>query len=249
MSQTIPKWNEERTAALQSMVNGMDVVPNDVVIAAAEALETTTRSIASKLRKMNFNVESSVSVKGKSFTAEEEEEITSFLNANPATYTYAEVAANVCNGEFSAKKIQGKILSMELTNLVKATPKVETPKVYSGAEEAKITALVMSGAFIEDIAEAVGHSVPSVRGKILSISRTNPEITIPKQREYKAKDSVDPIAALGDAVATMSVEDIAKAINKTERGVKTMLTYRSLSCKDYNGTKKAEKIAENKTAV
>ena len=244
MSQTIPKWTDERTAQLEGLVAGMTLVTVEVVTQAAEALSTSTRSISSKLRKMDYEVESTAAATGKTYTAEQEAEITEFLEANPNTYTYAEVAANVLGGSKTAKQIQGKVLSMELTSLVKPTPKVERAKTYTDDEEAKLLGLVNDGGFIEDIAEAMGKSVQSIRGKILSMSRTNEDITIPKQKNYKTKESVDPIEALGD-VSEMTVADIASAIDKTERGVKTMLTHRGVTCKNYDGARKAEKIAES----
>ena len=166
------------------------------------------------------------------------------FEANPNKFTYAEIASVVLKGSHTTKQIQGKILSMELTGLVKPTPKVEREKKYTEAEETKLLGLLAGGdKFIEDIADAMGREVNSIRGKILSITRTEAGagITIPKQRVYKSKDTVDPIAALGD-ISDMSVADIAEAIEKTERGVKTMLTHRGLDCSNYSGAKKKEKI-------
>jgi hypothetical protein len=247
MSNTLPKWDEEREATLVASVGSESPVTAATVEAAAATLETTTKSVAAKLRKMGHTVESMAKIVTKSYSEAEEAEIQSFLDANPSVYTYAEIAAAVLKGSRSTKQIQGKILSMELTSLVKPTPKVEREKVYSDAEEAKLFKMLTSNKemFIEDIADAMGKEVPSIRGKILSITRTEAgaNIKIPKQRFYKSKDVVDPIVALGDDLSDMTVEEISKAITKTERGVKTMLTHRGLACKNYNGTKKAEKIA------
>ena len=57
---------------------------------------------------------------------------------------------------FSAKSIQGKILSMQLTEHVKPAPKVESVKTYSEDEEATFIGLVNDGSFIEQIAESLG---------------------------------------------------------------------------------------------
>lgn len=240
----LPKWNEEREATLVSEVGSESPVTASTVEAAASKLETTAKSVAAKLRKMGHEVESMAKVVTKSYSEADEAEITSFLEANPNQYTYAEIAAAVLGASRTTKQIQGKILSMELTGLVKPTPKVERVKTYTDAEEAKLMKLLaVPGAFIEDIAETMGKTVQSIRGKILSITRTEAGagITIPKQRVYKSKDTVDPIAALGD-ISDMSVADIAEAIEKTERGVKTMLTHRGLDCSNYSGAKKKEKI-------
>lgn len=246
MSNNVPKWNEEREATLTSLVGSVSPVTVALVESSAVTLETTTRSIASKLRKMGFEVDSMSKSTTKSYTDEQENELRSFLEKHDGQYTYAEVAASILGGDFSTKQIQGKILSMELTGLVKPTPKAENVKTYSDEEETKLLGLLASGdMFIEDIAEAMNREVNSIRGKILSLSRTNEGITIPKQKNYKTKDAVDPIEALGD-ISDMSVEDIADKVEKTVRGVKTMLTHRGLSCKNYNGAKRAEKIAAAK---
>lgn len=243
---TLPKWDADREATLISAVGTESPVQAATVEAAAATLETTAKSVAAKLRKMGHEVASMAREVVKSYTEADEAELTSFLEANPNTYTYAEIAAAVLGGSKSAKQIQGKVLSMELTGLVKPTPKVERVKSYTDAEEAKLFKMLTSGTemFIEDIAETMGKEVPSIRGKILSMTRTEAGagITIPKQRNYKNKDVVDPIVALGD-ISDMLVADIASAIEKTPRGVKTMLTHRGIDCKDHKGASKKEKAA------
>ena len=49
---TTPKWTEDRTRILTAMVEGMDTISQDTVASASVELDTTTRSISSKLRKM-----------------------------------------------------------------------------------------------------------------------------------------------------------------------------------------------------
>jgi hypothetical protein len=245
MSKGLPKWDEEREEALVKAVGSESPVSADTVRTVAEQLETSDKSVAAKLRKMNYEVESLAKSQTKSYTEAEETELRTFLEAHPSEFTYAEIAAQVLGGSRSAKQIQGKILSMELTSLVKPTPKVEREKKYSDAEEAKLMDLLAKGdMFIEDIADAMGREVNSIRGKILSITRTEAGagITIPKQRNYKSRDVVDPIEALGD-VSEMTVAEIAETTGKSPRGIKTMLTHRGIACKDYNGAKRAEKIA------
>lgn len=244
---SIPKWDEERETTLKKIVGSTSPVTVALVEKAAEELDTTTRSVASKLRKMDYEVESMAKETGKSYTSAEESELEKFLTTNSGKYTYAEIAERVLGGSRSTKQIQGKILSMELYSHVKPTPKPETVKTYSDAEEAKLLGLLDKGGFIEDIAEAMGREVNSIRGKILSLSRANPDIKIPKQKHYKSKDVADPITSLGD-ISNMTVAEIAEKIEKSERGVKTMLTHRGLACSDYNGAKRAEKIAAEKAA-
>lgn len=236
---SIPKWDVEREATLKKVVGSTTPVSVATVEKAAAELETTTRSVASKLRKMDYDVVSMAKDTSKKYTEAEEAELTKFLTANAGKFTYTEIAEKVLKGSRTAKQIQGKILSMEKTDAVKPTPKVEKELKYTEAEEKKLLGLLAKGGFIEDIASAMSREVNSIRGKILSLSRSNPDITIPKQRNVKAK-AVDPIEALGD-ISGMSVEEIATAIEKTPRGVKTMLTHRGLNCSDYNGEKRKAK--------
>ena len=155
-----------------------------------------------------------------------------------SAYTYAQIAENFEGGHFSAKSIQGKILSMQLTEHVKPAPKVETVKSYNEDEEATFVSMVNDGAFIEQIAESLGRSVNSIRGKALSLLRAGEINAIPKQENVVGNSKADPLADMD--ISDMSVEDIADEIGKTVRGVKTMLTRRGLQCADYNGAARKE---------
>ena len=238
----VPKWNDERTSALETFVGDETPVSQATVADAAANLETSTRSVSSKLRKMGYDVELASTNSSKAFSDVQEDILESFVSDNSGQYTYAEVAENFADGKFTAKQIQGKILSMELTGHIKPTPKPETVKTYSDAEEAKFVKLVNDGAFVEAIAEALGRSVNSVRGKALSLLRSGEIDAIPRQETTKGASKEDPLAELTD-IGSMGVEDIAEAIGKTARGVKTMLTRRGLSAADYDGAAKKEKAS------
>jgi hypothetical protein len=242
MSTSTPKWTEDRTRILTAMVEGMSTISQDTVASAATELDTTTRSISSKLRKMGYDVELAASAHKKAFSDEQAESLSSFVTDNSGTYTYADVAANFEDGAFSAKQVQGKILSMELTSHVKPAEKVEVARTYTTAEEATFLDLVAKEAFVEEIAEALGKTINSVRGKALSFLRAGEITSIPKQKESRAKANVDALADLGD-ISAMTVEQIAESIDKTVRGVKTMLTRRGITCADHDGAKKAAKNA------
>jgi hypothetical protein len=234
----LPKWTDERTQQLVDFVGSESPVSQATVASAADELETSVRSVSSKLRKMGFEVELASASASKSFTDDQEATLATFVQDNSGVYTYAEIASNFEGGSFSAKSIQGKILSMQLTEHVKPAPKVETVKTYSEEEESQFVSLVNDGAFIEDIAEALGKSVNSIRGKALSLLRAGEINAIPKQKETKGTSKADPLADLD--ISGMSVEDIADNIGKTVRGVKTMLTRRGLQCADYNGAARKE---------
>ena len=234
----LPKWTDERTSSLESFVGSESPVSQATVANAADELETSVRSVSSKLRKMGYDVELASSSNTKSFSDAQEATLSAFVTDNSGQYTYAEIASNFEGGNFSAKSIQGKILSMQLTEHVKPAPKVESVKTYSEAEEGTFVSMVNDGAFIEDIAEGLGRSVNSIRGKALSLLRAGEINAIPKQKETKGSSKADPLADLD--IDGMTVDAIADQIGKTVRGVKTMLTRRGLQCSDYNGAAKKE---------
>jgi len=235
----LPKWTDERTEALTNFVGGESPVSQATVADAADSLETSTRSISSKLRKMGYDVELASTAGGRSFSESQEATLRSFVTDNSGAYTYAQIAEHFEGGEFSPKSVQGKILSMELTAHVAPAPKVESVRTYSEAEEATFVTMVNDGAFVEAIAEALGRTVNSVRGKALSLLRSGEIQAIPRQETTKGSANVDPLAGVN--VASMTVEAIADSIGKTPRGVKTMLTRRGLAAADYNGAAKAAK--------
>jgi hypothetical protein len=239
----LPKWTDERTAQLSTFVGDESPVSQSTVAEAADLLETTPRSVSSKLRKMGFEVELASAASSRAFSEAQEATLAAFVTDNSGQYTYAEIAGHFEDGAFSPKSIQGKILSMELTEHVKPAPKPESVKTYTDAEEATFVEMVNGGSFVEEIAEALGKSVNSVRGKALSLLRAEAITAIPKQKETKGSAKSDPLADLAD-VANMTVEQIADAIGKTARGVKTMLTRRGLVAADYDGAAKKEKAAQ-----
>ena len=234
----LPKWTDERTQQLTDFVGSESPVSQATVANAADELETSVRSVSSKLRKMGVDVELASASQSKAFSDEQESTLSNFVQDNSGSYTYAEIAENFEGGAFSAKSIQGKILSMQLTEHVKPAPKVETVKSYNEDEEATFVSMVNDGAFIEQIAESLGRSVNSIRGKALSLLRAGEINAIPKQENVVGNSKADPLADMD--ISDMSVEEIADEIGKTVRGVKTMLTRRGLQCADYNGAARKE---------
>jgi len=238
----LPKWTDERTQQLVDFVGDSSPISQAMVSDAADDLETSTRSVSSKLRKMGYDVELASSVSNRTFSEDQEATLSQFVSDNSGQYTYADIAASFEDGAFSAKSIQGKILSMELTGHVKPAEKPESVRTYSPEEENTFTTMVNDGAFVEEIAEALGKSVNSIRGKALSLLRSGDINAIPKQKETKGSSKADPLAEVND-IENMNVEDIADEIGKTVRGVKTMLTRRGLTCADYDGAARKEKAS------
>ena len=242
------KWSDEAVKTLMSAVGGANPVPVDRVERAAELLGVSVRSVASKLRQLDRQVASMAKEKTSAFTQQESDALAAFVNSNAGKFTYKEIAEKYAGGKFTAKQVQGKILSLELTSAVKPAEKVEAARSYTEAEEQKFISLVKQGKFIEDIAESLGKTIASVRGKALSLTRSGDIDSIPAQRESHANAQVDPVAALGDKIVEMTVADIAAAVDKTERGIKTLLTRRGIKVADYDGAAKRAK-AEAKLAA
>jgi hypothetical protein len=227
-------WNEEVTAKLVSLA-GQSPVSQETVAQAAEALGTSARSVGSKLRKMGYEVDKVASTTQKWADADVAE-LTAFVNANANQLTYAEVAASFQEGKYTAKQIQGKLLNLELYALIRKADKVVTPRSFSEAEEATFVSLVEGGAFIEDLAAALVREVPVIRGKALSLFKDGRIAAIPKQRVSLSKEAADALQGLD--ISTMTVAEIAAKAQKTERGIKSMLSRRKLACKDYPSASK-----------
>jgi arsenate reductase-like glutaredoxin family protein len=245
---TTKNWSDEAVAQLMKIVGSESPVSVDSVERAAEQLGKTTRSIASKLRQLDREVASLAKEKTSAFTADEGDDLADFVNANAGNLTYKDIAEAFADGKFTAKQIQGKLLALELTGSVKPAEKVEVARTYTEAEEATFISMADAGSFIEDIASKLNKTVASVRGKALSLTRKGQIAKIPAQRESHAKESVDPVTALGSAIATMTVAEIAQAVDKTERGLRTLLTRRGIKVADYDGAAKKAK-AEAKAAA
>ena len=248
MTEKAKKWSEQAVATLISTVGGESPVSVTTVEKAAEALGVTVRSVASKLRQLDHEVASMATVKAPAFTAEQGAALANFVSSNAGQLTYKEIAEKFSDGAFSAKQVQGKLLALELTGSVKPAEKVEVARTYTEAEEAKFVKMAKAGSFIEEIADALGKSVPSVRGKALSLSRSGEIDKIPAQKESHAKNVVDAVAALGEKIKTMTVAEIATAVDKTERGLKTLLTRRGITVADYDGAAKKAKAEAKATA-
>lgn len=248
MTEKAKKWSDENVATLLATVGSASPVSVELVEAAATALGVTVRSVASKLRQLDREVASMAKEKTPAFSTEQSDALSKFVNDNAGALTYKEIAEQFQAGAFSAKQIQGKLLALELTSKVKPAEKVEAARTYTEAEEATFVKMVNAGKFIEDIADTLGKSIASVRGKALSLTRAGQITEIPKQRESHKNSAVDPVDALGDKLASMTVEDIAAAVDKTPRGIKTLLTRRGIKVANYDGAAKKAK-AEAKAAA
>lgn len=217
------EYTDEMVTRMEQACSGG--VTEEIIQTLCDEFEFPRRSVTAKLRKQGFDVPHKPKA-APTFSEAETEELRSFLEANDGTHTAEEIAEQIAGGKFSARQINGKALSLELTGSIKPAEKKVAPRTYSEAEEAQIQEMAESGAFIEDIAEALGKTVQSIRGKLLSMKLTAP------QREKKTTKT-DAYAGIEDMASEMTVEELAAHFDKSERGVKTVLSRRQLAAKDY----------------
>ena len=250
MTEKTKKWSDSNVETLMRVVGHERPVSAQAVEAAVGALgsDFTTRSVASKLRQLDIEVASLAKEKVAAFTNDETNQLAQFVATNSGLLTYKQIAEQFAGGKFTAKQIQGKLLALDLTSSVKPAEKVEAARTYTEAEEATFIKMAEAGSYIEDIASALGKEIASIRGKALSLTRSGQINKIPAQRTSYAKEQVDPVVALGDKIFTMTVAEIAAAVDKTERGLRTLLTRRGIKVADYDGAAKKAK-AEAKAAA
>jgi transposase-like protein len=235
-------WNDENTARLVELAGPEgSFVSQDQLVQFSEELGTTNRSVGSKLRKMNYDVELA-GTKKSAWTAEEEAELRAMVEGNPGAYTYAELAAAFKNGKYSAKTVQGKILSMELYEHIRKAEKRAPVRTYTPEEEAQFVAMVADGASVETLADHFGRPVASIRGKALSLLKAGEISEMPKQETSKAREVEDFFAGID--LENTTVEQLVELSGNTKsaRGIKATLSRRGLKCADYDGAARRAKL-------
>ena len=198
-------------------------VTEEAINTIMEEFQYPRRSVAAKLRSEGYDTPKKTPEAPK-FTEEQTEALKTLLEENHGELTAEEIATQHFP-DFTARQITGKALSLDLTDAIKKAPKKVAPKTYTEEEEATIRSMQGEGAFIEDIADKLGKSVNSVRGKLLSM-----DLKAPQRDKKDAKR--DPYEGI-DGMTDNTVEELAEAFGKTPRGVKTVLARRRLACKDY----------------
>ena len=75
----LPKWTDERTAQLTAFIGDESPVSQSTVAEAADQLETSPRSVSSKLRKMGFDVELASASATRAFSEAQEATLLAFV--------------------------------------------------------------------------------------------------------------------------------------------------------------------------
>lgn len=237
-------WNEENTAKLVALVGNTAEVSQDQLVEFGKELGTTARSVGAKLRKMEYVV-AKAAARTSAWSADQEATLTALVTENEGKLTYAEIAVSFENGIFTAQQVQGKLLSMELFGMVRKADRVIMPRKYSKAEETKFVTLVADGASMEKLAEVFDKPISSVRGKALSLLRSEDISAMPKQEVSNAASVTDIFEDMD--IDNKTVEEIALETGKSERGIKSTLSRRGLDCSNYKGAARRAKLDESKT--
>lgn len=220
------EYTEDMVARMEQVcANGIN---EDIITSLCEEFDFPRRSVTAKLRKLGFDVPTKPKA-APAFDEAETAALTEFLEANSGVHTAEEIAAHFSDAwgrEVTSRQVNGKALSLEMTGHIKPAEKKVAPRTYTEAEEAQIADMANGGAFLEDIAESLGKSVNSIRGKLLSMQLKAP------QRDKKAAKA-DSYDGIEDLATSMSVAELAEHYGKSERGVKTVLTRRGISATDY----------------
>lgn len=215
------EYTDDMVARMHDVFSGG--VTEEEIQALCEEFDFPRRSVTAKARKLGFDVPKKPGDAPK-FSPEETAALTEFLEANSGVYTAEEIARDHFSN-FEPRQITGKALSLEMTQYIKPAEKKVAPKTYTDAEEVIIRDMVAKDAWLEEIADKLGKSVNSVRGKLLSMELKAPQ----RDKKDTKKDAYDGIADALD----QTVIQLAEKFGKTERGVKTVLARRKLECADY----------------
>lgn len=241
-------WTEELTAKLVSIV-GQDTdteISQEVISQTAESLDVGVKNVATKLRHMGYPTEKVATA--SVWPDEDTSKLHDYLTNNSGVSTAAETATQLFGEKYSQAQVRGKALSMNLaSNFKKVEPKVAESK-YTEDETNLIISMTQDGKSIEDISAAIDKEVNSIRGKCLSLVQKNLIEKIPYTSQLKQTTVQSAIDTVED-VTVMTVADIAVAIERTEKGVKAILTNRGLDCVDWKGSERKAKILAKKERV
>jgi DNA-binding CsgD family transcriptional regulator len=211
------KWTEELVAKLVEGLDKNTEVPYSKCQEIAENLNISDRSVTGKLRVLGFKVGRKTKP-GKVYTPEDEERIRKMVEKG---YTQKQIADKLGK---DIKSIGGKLLAMGIKGVERGVPKKEAaPKKFTEAEEAKIKELAENGAYVEEIADALGKTVQQIRGKLVSMKISG----VPTKNKKTATKKVytDAVVEQVKALAAegKSVEEIAEALELNEKGLRSKM--------------------------
>src|SRR5210317_37743 len=92
-------------------------VTEELIEGLMEEFDFPRRSVTAKLRKLGYDVPKKPGA-APVFSAEETDQLASFLEANSCNLTAEEIAAQFNGGKFTARQINGKALSLQWSKVV-----------------------------------------------------------------------------------------------------------------------------------
>ena len=93
-------------------------VTEEVIESLMEDFDFPRRSVTAKLRKLGYDVPKKPGA-APVFSAEETDALSVYLADNSGVYTAEEISDSFADGKFTARQINGKALSLEMTSHVK----------------------------------------------------------------------------------------------------------------------------------
>ena len=133
------EYTEEMVAEMHEAADSG--VTEDVIETLMEDFGFPRRSVTAKLRKLGYDVPKKPGA-APVFSADETDALADFLQANSGVHTADEIAAEFADGKFTARQINGKALSLEMTSHVKPAEKKAPQRTFSEEEEGQIEAMV-----------------------------------------------------------------------------------------------------------
>ena len=136
------EYTEEMVAEMHEAADSG--VTEDVIETLMEDFGFPRRSVTAKLRKLGYDVPKKPGA-APVFSADETDALADFLQANSGVHTADEIAAEFADGKFTARQINGKALSLEMTSHVKPAEKKAPQRTFSEEEEGQIESMVEDG--------------------------------------------------------------------------------------------------------
>jgi len=207
-------YTEDMVEAIESAVEAAGSVTPELIKELCDTLSVPERSLTAKLRSMDYDVPKKVRV--PSFTAEETEEFAALAEAGSTAEDIAEALGK------SVRQVRGKALSMDIT-LTPSPKKPAAAKKFTDEEADLVASMAEAGDYIEDIAEAVGKTVPQVRGKLLSMSLKAPQ----RDKKDAARQVLYTDEVIADLIKRVNNGETAEAISEATglklRGVQSRI--------------------------
>ena len=215
------KEQTEQIKGFMDKYNG-EVIPRTDFLEFLEEFEgVSEQSLASKIRFMGGKVEPKGVTQVKKFTAQDEQIIRE-MTANPNNLPYLEEIAERLGKGW--KQVRGKLVSMRIKGIKKRDIKEKPAPTFSEEQKTIIRRMASAEppAYLEDIAEKLGFSVPQIKGILASMRIKG--VVSKNSKPKKEKIYTDELKAeLRELVKSHTIEEIAEMKNLNFFGLRSIL--------------------------